>query len=63
MKEVSIRKIICLLDKKTNEKTKIYPRFIKAGDAAIVRFEVSNNTHIYEDKILFSLIVFCTFDI
>ncbi|CAH8475745.1 unnamed protein product [Schistosoma rodhaini] len=40
MKEVSIRKIICLLDKKTNEKTKLYPRFVKSGDAAIVRFEV-----------------------
>ncbi|CAH8825895.1 unnamed protein product [Trichobilharzia szidati] len=40
MKEVRLRTIICKLDKRTNQKTDISPRFIKQHDAAIVRFEV-----------------------
>ncbi|OON15289.1 putative translation elongation factor Tu [Opisthorchis viverrini] len=42
MKEVRLRTIICRIDKKTNQKTEIRPRFIKQDDAAVVRFEVSN---------------------
>lgn len=40
VKEVRLRTIICRIDKKTNEKTDIRPRFIRQDDAAVVRFEV-----------------------
>ncbi|OON19014.1 hypothetical protein X801_05126 [Opisthorchis viverrini] len=40
MKEVRLRTIICRIDKKTNQKTEIRPRFIKQDDAAVVRFEI-----------------------
>jgi peptide chain release factor subunit 3 len=40
VREVRIRAIICRIDKKTNKKTDIRPRFIKQDDAAVVRFEV-----------------------
>ncbi|TGZ73682.1 hypothetical protein CRM22_001402 [Opisthorchis felineus] len=44
MKEVRLRTIICRIDKKTNQKTEIRPRFIKQDDAAVVRFEVIGGT-------------------
>merc|ERR1719479_802608 len=37
--EVKIKTLICLVDKKTNEKSKTRPRFIKQEQIAIVRFE------------------------
>nr|CAX76106.1 G1 to S phase transition protein [Schistosoma japonicum] len=40
MKEVRLRTIICRLDKKTNQKAEVHPRFIRKDDAAIVRLEV-----------------------
>jgi len=39
--EVSIKVLISLIDKKTGEKTKARPRFIKQDQTAIVRFEVN----------------------
>ncbi|KAF5399664.1 Peptide chain release factor subunit 3 [Paragonimus heterotremus] len=44
VKEVRLLKIICRIDKKTNQKTAIRPRFIKQDDAAVVRFEVLGGT-------------------
>lgn len=41
VQEVRFRSILCRIDRKTNEKTDIRPRFIKQDDVAIVRFEVS----------------------
>ncbi|VDM06044.1 unnamed protein product [Schistocephalus solidus] len=38
VEEVRFRTIICRIDKKTNEKTDVTPRFIKQDDVAIVRF-------------------------
>jgi peptide chain release factor subunit 3 len=38
--EVSIKALICLIDKKTGEKSKTRPRFIKQDQIAIVRLEV-----------------------
>jgi len=38
--EVSIKNLICLIDKKTGEKSKTRPRFIKQDQIAIVRFQV-----------------------
>lgn len=40
--EVTIRILICLLDKRTQEKTTVRPRFIKQDQAGIVRFQVNN---------------------
>uniref|UniRef100_A0A0X3NR54 Eukaryotic peptide chain release factor GTP-binding subunit ERF3A n=2 Tax=Schistocephalus solidus TaxID=70667 RepID=A0A0X3NR54_SCHSO len=40
VEEVRFRTIICRIDKKTNEKTDVTPRFIKQDDVAIVRFEM-----------------------
>lgn len=40
--EVTIKALICLVDKKTGEKSKTRPRFIKQDQIAIVRF-VSNH--------------------
>ena len=40
VQEIRFRAILCRIDRKTNEKTKVRPRFIKQDDAAIVRFEV-----------------------
>merc|ERR1711953_360581 len=37
--EVKIKTLICLVDKKTGEKSKTRPRFIKQDQIAIVRFE------------------------
>uniref|UniRef100_A0A5K3FIS8 Tr-type G domain-containing protein n=2 Tax=Mesocestoides corti TaxID=53468 RepID=A0A5K3FIS8_MESCO len=39
VQEVRFRTIICRIDRKTNQKTDIRPRFIKQDDVAIVRFE------------------------
>ena len=36
--EVTLKAIICLVDKKTGEKSKTRPRFIKQDQIAIVRF-------------------------
>ena len=36
---MKIKTLICLVDKKTNEKSKTRPRFIKQDQIAIVRFE------------------------
>jgi peptide chain release factor subunit 3 len=41
--EVTIRALICLMDKKTGEKSKTRPRFIKQDQIAIARF-VSNHS-------------------
>jgi peptide chain release factor subunit 3 len=38
--EVNIKALICLIDKKTNEKSKTRPRFVKQDQIAIVRLEV-----------------------
>ena len=37
--QVKIKTLICLVDKKTGEKSKTRPRFIKQDQIAIVRFE------------------------
>merc|ERR1712121_493269 len=37
--EVTIKALICLVDKKTGEKSKTRPRFIKQDQIAIVRFQ------------------------
>jgi len=38
--EVVIKALLCLVDKKTNEKSTTRPRFIKQDQTAIVRLEV-----------------------
>merc|ERR1711893_359227 len=40
--EVTIKALICLIDKKTGEKSKTRPRFIKQDQIAIVRFVASH---------------------
>jgi len=40
VEEVTIKILICLIDKKTGEKSQIRPRFIKPDQVAIARFEV-----------------------
>jgi len=40
VEEVTIKVLICLIDKKTGEKSQIRPRFIKPDQVAIARFEV-----------------------
>jgi len=40
--EVTIKALICLVDKKTGEKSKTRPRFIKQDQIAIVRFVASH---------------------
>ncbi|KAM7535702.1 hypothetical protein Aperf_G00000088999 [Anoplocephala perfoliata] len=42
VQEIRFRSILCRIDRKTNEKTDIRPRFIKQDDVAIVRFEAVN---------------------
>ncbi|VDL62729.1 unnamed protein product [Hymenolepis diminuta] len=42
VQEIRFRSILCRIDRKTNEKTDIRPRFIKQDDVAIVRFEAMN---------------------
>ncbi|KAK8750390.1 hypothetical protein OTU49_014806 [Cherax quadricarinatus] len=39
--EVTVRLLICLIDKKTGEKSKVRPRFVKQDQIAIMRFETS----------------------
>lgn len=39
--EVSVKALICLVDKKTNEKSKIRPRFVKQDQIAIMRLEAA----------------------
>ncbi|ESO07332.1 hypothetical protein HELRODRAFT_76588 [Helobdella robusta] len=39
--EVTVKALICLIDKKTNEKSTLRPRFIKQDQIAIVRLEVA----------------------
>ncbi|XP_071105917.1 eukaryotic peptide chain release factor GTP-binding subunit ERF3A-like isoform X1 [Haliotis cracherodii] len=39
--EVTIKSLICLLDKKSGEKTQIKPRYIKQDQVGIARFEVN----------------------
>ena len=39
IEEVTLKALICLVDKKTGEKSKTRPRFIKQDQIAIVRFE------------------------
>ena len=41
IEEVNLKALICLVDKKTGEKSKTRPRFIKQDQIAIVRFEAS----------------------
>lgn len=40
VEEVTIKVLICLIDKKTGEKSQVRPRFIKPDQVAIARFEV-----------------------
>lgn len=42
--EVSIKALICLVDRKTGDKSKIRPRFIKQDQIAIVRLEVTGGS-------------------
>ncbi|VEL19569.1 unnamed protein product, partial [Protopolystoma xenopodis] len=42
--EVRLRALICKIDKRTNQKSDIRPRFIKQDDAAIARFEILNGS-------------------
>lgn len=39
--EVTVKLLICLVDKKTGEKSKVRPRFVKQEQIAIMRFEAS----------------------
>ena len=39
IEEVTLKALICLVDKKTGEKSKTRPRFIKQDHIAIVRFQ------------------------
>ncbi|XP_074647422.1 eukaryotic peptide chain release factor GTP-binding subunit ERF3A-like [Tubulanus polymorphus] len=39
--EVTLKGLLCLLDKKTGDKTKLRPRFVKQDQVAIARFEVN----------------------
>ena len=39
IEEVTLKALICLVDKKTGEKSKTRPRFIKQDQIAIVRFQ------------------------
>ena len=39
--EVSVKALICLVDKKTNEKSKVRPRFVKQDQIAIMRLEAA----------------------
>ncbi|KAG7156939.1 Eukaryotic peptide chain release factor GTP-binding subunit ERF3A-like [Homarus americanus] len=39
--EVTVKLLICLVDKKTGEKSKVRPRFVKQDQIAIMRFETS----------------------
>ncbi|XP_067672092.1 eukaryotic peptide chain release factor GTP-binding subunit ERF3A-like isoform X1 [Haliotis asinina] len=39
--EVTIKSLICLLDKKSGEKTQVKPRYIKQDQVGIARFEVN----------------------
>ena len=41
--KVTIQALICLVDKKTGEKSKTRPRFIKQDQIAIARLEISQN--------------------
>ncbi|CAB4055400.1 ERF3 [Lepeophtheirus salmonis] len=43
IEEVQLLSLICLVDKKTNEKSKTRPRFIRQDQVAIVRFEAQEN--------------------
>lgn len=52
VEEVRVRIIICRIDKKTNKKKDIKPRFIKQDDVAIVRFTVS-----FKDRCYFLVLV------
>jgi peptide chain release factor subunit 3 len=40
VEEVGVKSILCLIDKKTNDKSNTRPQFIKQGHVAIVRLEV-----------------------
>ncbi|KAB7493688.1 Eukaryotic peptide chain release factor GTP-binding subunit ERF3A [Armadillidium nasatum] len=39
--EVTVKMLICLVDRKTDEKSKVRPRFVKQDQVAIMRFETS----------------------
>lgn len=39
--EVTVKTLICLIDKKTNEKSKTRPRFVKQDQAAVMRLETA----------------------
>ena len=39
--EVAVKALICLVDKKTNEKSKVRPRFVKQDQIAIMRLEAA----------------------
>ncbi|KAH9495584.1 Eukaryotic peptide chain release factor GTP-binding subunit ERF3A [Bulinus truncatus] len=41
VEEVTLKALICLIDKKTGEKTQVRPRFIKPDQAGIARLEVN----------------------
>ena len=41
IEEVSVKAIICLVDRKTNEKGQMKPRFVKQDQAAIMRLETA----------------------
>lgn len=49
MEEVTLVKILCTLDPKTNQKKQIYPRFIKQDDVAIVRFKANDGLMCLEE--------------
>lgn len=38
---MSVKALICLVDKKTNEKSKVRPRFVKQDQIAIMRLEAA----------------------
>lgn len=42
VEEVTLKALLCLVDKKTGEKTQVRPRFIKPDQAGIARLEVND---------------------
>uniref|UniRef100_A0A915IG39 Translation elongation factor EFTu/EF1A C-terminal domain-containing protein n=1 Tax=Romanomermis culicivorax TaxID=13658 RepID=A0A915IG39_ROMCU len=39
VEEISIKALLCLIDRKTGEKTTVHPRFVKQDQACIMRLE------------------------
>ncbi|XP_053209589.1 eukaryotic peptide chain release factor GTP-binding subunit ERF3A-like [Panonychus citri] len=53
VEEISVKAIICLVDKKTGEKSKIRPRFVKQDQIAIMRLECTGGMICMEPFIQF----------